>query len=136
MPSSAVAPAEEVSWFAIRQPGVIRLLERRLWSADGDAFAAALELTCRLITSMGRHDGVPLPRLGHAALARACDQVEAGRCDPGLDLWIRDQLATLPVVLTRAEEAEVAVVVGAVIWAAAEVRSDGVAVGDETCVPA
>src|SRR5436189_3026808 len=38
----------EVSWLAIRQPAVIRMLERELASPDGDAFAAGLELACRV----------------------------------------------------------------------------------------
>jgi hypothetical protein len=114
--------AEEVSWFAIRQPGLIRVLEQRLWAADGDAFAAALELSCRVVGEAGVTDGIPLPRLDrrllHAGLARMMDG-----CDPELDQWIRDQLAELPVMLTHHEEDDVVTMVAAVIWAAAEVRA-------------
>src|SRR6266403_2236110 len=39
----------DVSWLAIRQPAVIRLLECELASTDGDAFAAGLELACRVL---------------------------------------------------------------------------------------
>ena len=118
--------AEEVSWLAIRQPGVIRLLERRLWAPDGDAFAAALELVCRLFGELAAADGLPLPRLDHRLLDRGVAAVTTGACDPTLDGWIRDQLAALPVVLGDHEEAEVVAVIAAVIWAAADVRSEGV----------
>jgi hypothetical protein len=46
LPDQALAE-HEVSWLAIRQPAVIRMLERELASPDGDAFAAGLELACR-----------------------------------------------------------------------------------------
>jgi hypothetical protein len=118
--------AEEVSWLAIRQPGVIRLLERRLWAPDGDAFAAALELVCRLFGELAATDGLPLPRLDHRMLDRGVAAVTTGATDPTLDGWIRDQLAALPVVLADREEAEVIAVIAAVIWAAADVRSEGV----------
>ncbi len=39
----------DVSWLAIRQPAVMRLLESELASPDGDAFAAGLELACRVL---------------------------------------------------------------------------------------
>src|SRR5690349_3452799 len=121
--------AEEVSWFAIRQPGVIRLLERRLWAPDGDAFAAALELVCRLFGEIAASDGLPMPRLDHRMLARAVAAVEASTHDPLLDDWIRKQIEALPVVLTAHEEREVIHVIAAVIWAAADVRSEGVLAG-------
>jgi hypothetical protein len=118
--------AEEVSWLAIRQPGVIRLLERRLWAPDGDAFAAALELVCRLFGEIAASDGLPMPRLDHRLLAAGVAAIEANECDPMLDDWIRGQLSALPVVLTAHEEREVVAVIAAVIWAAADVRSEGV----------
>jgi hypothetical protein len=124
-----VAPspsAEEVSWLAIRQPGVIRLLERRLWAPDGDAFAAALELVCRLFGEIAALDGLPMPRLDHRLLDRAVNAVAAREYDPSLDAWIRGQIESLPVVLTEHEESEVVAVVAAVIWAAADVRSEGI----------
>lgn len=46
----------EVSWFAIRHPAVLRLLERELSAPDGDAFAVGLELAGRVL------DGNPPPR--------------------------------------------------------------------------
>lgn len=121
--------AEEVSWLAIRQPGVIRLLERRLWAPDGDAFAAALELVCRLFGEIAASDGLPMPRLDHRLLATGLAAVEACTHDPLLDDWIRAQLTSLPVVLTAHEEREVVNVIAAVIWAAADVRSEGILAG-------
>src|ERR1700760_1502837 len=41
--------AQDASWFAIRHPAVLRLLERELATDDGDAFAAGLELACRVL---------------------------------------------------------------------------------------
>jgi len=121
--------AEEVSWLAIRQPGVIRLLERRLWAPDGDAFAAGLELVCRLFGELAAMDGVPMPRLDHRLLEAGVAAIAGHQCDPTLDGWVRDQLGALPVVLTAHEESEVVAVVAAVIWAAADVRSEGVLAG-------
>src|SRR5688500_13345655 len=112
--------AEEVSWLAIRQPGVIRLLEKRLWAPDGDAFAAALELVCRIFGELAAVDGIPLPRLDHRMLDRGCAAVHLGATDPAIDGWIRDQLVPLPVVLTDHEEDEIVAAISAVIWAAAE----------------
>lgn len=122
----ASASAEEVSWLAIRQPGVIRLLERRLWAPDGDAFAAALELVCRLFGEIAMLDGLPMPRLDHRILDAGVAAVARHDYDPQLDAWIRDQLGALPVVLTAHEEAEVVAAIAAIVWAAADVRSDGV----------
>jgi hypothetical protein len=127
MQRSECSSAEEVSWLAIRQPGVIKLLEQRLWAPDGDAFAAALELTCQLMGDLAASDGVPLPRLDHRILDAGVAAVFAHTCDPLLEDWIRSQLDHLPVVLTGHEEAEVVAVIAAVIWAAAEARSRHVA---------
>ena len=114
--------AEEVSWLAIRQPGVIKLLEQRLWAPDGDAFAAALEMVCRLLGEIGIDAGLPLPRLDHRVLDAGVAAVAGRSCDPHLESWVRDQLAGLPVVLSAHEEDEVVAVIAAVVWAAAEVR--------------
>ena len=62
--SNEPAEAQELSWFAIRQPTVVRFLERRLWAPDGDAFAVALDAVCRLHAAMAVADG----RAGRADL--------------------------------------------------------------------
>lgn len=104
----------DVSWLAIRQPAVIRLLESELASRDGDAFAAGLELACRVLgcrTSLGEL------RLDHKALAAGLASVRAGRCDRAMVQSLRDQIEELPVALTAGEQDAVATVIAAVIWA-------------------
>jgi|SRR5450432_1708471 len=104
----------DVSWLAIRQPAVIRLLETELRSPDNDAFAAGLELASRVLGGK-----VPLGdlRLDHRALTTGMAAVRAGRCDRLMVQSLRDQIAELPVVLGRAEEDAVATVIAAVIYA-------------------
>ena len=68
----------DVSWLAIRQPAVMRLLEAELASTDGDAFAAGLELACRVL---GGRTPLGDLRLDHTALAAGLAEVRAGRCD-------------------------------------------------------
>ena len=103
----------DVSWLAIRQPAVMRLLEAELASPDGDAFAAGLELACRVLGGK-----MPLGdlRLDHTTLAAGMQAVRAGRCDRAMVRSLRDDIAELPVALTRAEEDAVATVIAAVIW--------------------
>ena len=79
----------DVSWLAIRQPAVMRLLEREL----GDL------------------------RLDHRALQHGLAAVRSGHCDRAMVRSLRDQIAELPVALRRAEEDLVATVIAAVIWA-------------------
>lgn len=107
----------DVSWLAIRQPAVMRLLERELSAPDDpdrDAFAAGLALACRVL---GGRTPVGDLRLDHHALASGMDSVRAGKCDRAMVRSIRDQIEELNVVL-RADEADaVATVIAAVIWA-------------------
>ena len=110
-----LAPAEhDASWLAIRQPAVIRLLEAELSFPDGDAFAAGLELACRIL---GSRQPVAELRLDHRALAGGLAAVRSGRCDRAMVRSLRDQIAELPVVLTAAEEDAVATVIAGIIWA-------------------
>lgn len=104
----------DVSWLAIRQPAVIRLLETELTSPDGDAFAAGLELACRVLGGK-----MPLGdlRLDHRALSTGMTAVRSGRCDRSMVRSLRDQIAELPIVLVPAEEDAVATVIAAVIYA-------------------
>jgi len=104
----------DVSWLAIRQPAVMRLLERELASPDNDAFAAGLELACRVLA--GR---TPLGdlRLDHHALTAGMAAVRSGRCDRAMVRSLRDQIEELPVALTIREQDAVATVIAAVIWA-------------------
>ncbi len=102
----------DASWLAIRQPAVMRLLEREL--ADADALGAAMELACRVLggrTSLGDL------RLDHRSLQEGLLAVREGKCDRAMVRSLRDQIGELPVVLTRGEEDAVATVIAAVIWA-------------------
>jgi hypothetical protein len=104
----------DVSWLAIRQPAVMRLLESELATPDGDAFAAGLELACRVL---GGKTPIGDLRLDHRSLASGMAAVRAGRCDRAMVRSIRDQLDELPVALTRHEQDAVATVIASVIWA-------------------
>ncbi|HEX2690469.1 MAG TPA: hypothetical protein VHN14_27830 [Kofleriaceae bacterium] len=134
-----ILPAQElaehdVSWFAIRYPAVMRLLERELASPDGDAFAAGLALACRVLGGQARGAWidtdphflakVPLAkaplgdlRLDHTTLHTGMVAVRSGRCDRAMVRAIRAQIEELPVVLTLREEDAVATVTAALIWA-------------------
>jgi hypothetical protein len=104
----------DVSWLAIRQPAVMRLLERELATDDNDAFAAGLALACRVL---GGRTPVGDMRLDHHALAAGMTAVRAGKCDRAMVRSIRDQIEELNVVLMKEEADAVATVIAAVIWA-------------------
>ena len=104
----------DVSWLAIRQPAVIRLLECELCTADGDAFAAGLELACRVL---GGKTPLGDLRLDHQSLAAGMAAVRSGRCDRAMVRSLRDQIDELPIALSQIEQDAVATVIAAVIWA-------------------
>src|SRR6185369_6594828 len=104
----------DVSWLAIRQPAVMRMLEAELASPDGDAFAAGLELACRVL---GGRTPLGDLRLDHRALATGMAAVRSGRCDRTMVRSIRDQIDELPIALTALEEDAVATVIAGIIWA-------------------
>ncbi len=104
----------DVSWLAIRQPAVMRLLESELASPDGDAFAAGLELACRVL---GGKTPLGDLRLDHRSLDAGMAAVRGGRCDRAMVRSLRDQIDELPVVLSRHEEDAVATVIAAIIYA-------------------
>jgi hypothetical protein len=116
----SVDPVDDASWLAIRQPAVVRLLERELAAPDGDAFGAGLELATRVL---GGARAVDNPasfadlRLDHNALNTGMVAVRTGRCDRAMVRSIRDQIEELPVVLTPGEQDAVATVIAAIIWA-------------------
>lgn len=117
--------AKELSWFAIRQPTVVRFLERRLWAPDGDAFAVALDAACRLHAALGISDGIEPPRVGEALLRDGLDMTPP----TSLTRWISELIDEAPVVLTGAEEDAVARTVTAIAWALTAVRAADV--GDQ-----
>src|SRR5438093_3657852 len=104
----------DVSWLAIRQPAVMRLLERELAGGDNDAFAAGLELACRVL---GGRTPVGDMRLDHHSLNSGLASVRAGKCDRTMVKSLRDQIEELNCVLTPSEADSVATVIAAVIWA-------------------
>jgi len=105
---------QDVTWLAIRQPAVMRLLEMELPHDDGDALAAGLELACRVL---GGATPVGDLRLDHRALRTGMVAVRSGRCDRAMVQSIRDQIDELPVVLTRGEQDAVATCIAAIIYA-------------------
>jgi hypothetical protein len=120
----------DVSWLAIRQPAVMRLLERELATDDNDAFAAGLALACRVL---GGRTPVGDMRLDHHALAAGMAAVRAGKCDRAMVRSIRDQIEELNVVLMKEEADAVATVIAAVIWAVLDMSVRELA-EDETLV--
>ena len=112
----AAALAEhDVSWLAKRQPAVIRLLERELTAPDRDAFAAGVQIACRVLggpTRIGRL------RLDHNALNSGLAAVRSGRCDRAMVRSLRDQIEELPrIALTPYEQDAVATTIAAILWA-------------------
>lgn len=105
---------DDASWLAIRQPAVIRMLEAELATPDGDAFAAGLELACRVLGGKTRLGDL---RLEHRALSTALSDVRAGRCDRAMVRSLRDQIEELPVALTQREQDAIATVIAAIIYA-------------------
>ena len=124
-----VSAEHDVSWLAIRQPAVMRLLELELATPDGDALAAGLELACRVL---GGRTPVGDLRLDHHSLAAGMAAVRSGRCDRAMVRSLRDQIEELPIALSPPEQDAVATVIAAVIWAVldASVRD----LGDELVV--
>ncbi len=110
--------AKELSWFAIRQPTVVRFLERRLWAPDGDAFAVALDAACRLHAAMSISDGVEPPRVEDRLLREGLEMM------PPVSLtgWINELIGGAPVVLSGNEEQEVLRTVTAIAWALTSAR--------------
>jgi hypothetical protein len=111
---------QDVSWLAIRHPAVVRLLERELAAPDNDAFAAGLELACRVLG--GR---APLGdlRLDHNTLNTGMVAVRSGRCDRAMVRSIRAQIEQLRIALTPREEDAVATVTAAIIWSVLDASS-------------
>lgn len=105
---------QDASWFAIRHPAVLRLLERELASADGDAFAAGLELACRVLGGKAPMGDL---RLDHNTLNSGMVAVRSGRCDRAMVRQIREQIDGLAAVLSPRETDAVATVIAAIIWA-------------------
>jgi hypothetical protein len=111
---------DDASRLAIRHPAVIRLIERELATPDRDAFAAGLELACRVL---GGRTPLGDLRLDHNTLNSGMVAVRSGRCDRAMVRSIRDQIQELRVVLTPREEDAVATVIAAIIWSVLDASS-------------
>lgn len=111
---------EDASWLAIRHPAVMRLLERELACPDGDAFAAGLELACRVL---GGRKPLGDLRLDHNTLNSGMVAVRSGRCDRAMVRSIREQIDELRVVLLPRETDAVATVIAAIIWSVLDASS-------------
>ncbi len=124
--------AEQVSWFAIRQPAVIKLLERELWSDDGDAFAVALDAVCRVAARITALDDAVPPRLSRELLEHGLAMSRDDGIDTALARWVRWCIDSAPVALTDHEESMVLDCVGAMLWAIAAADLGGLdrSVGD------
>jgi hypothetical protein len=124
--------AEQVSWFAIRQPAVVKMLERELWTDDGDAFAVALDAVCRVAARVAELDDATPPRLSRELLEHGLAMSRSDGVDTALARWVRWCVDAAPVVLTGDEERLVLDCVGALLWAIAAADLVGLdrAVGD------
>jgi hypothetical protein len=122
---------DELSWFAVRQPGALKLLEKRMRS-DDDAFAVALASAWRLFAAYNDADGIPCPRLTHEILQRAGYAVArevAGvisydglaRRQPDLCQFVATALANPPFPLTLQQQGALAEVLFTLIYAMDEV---------------
>jgi hypothetical protein len=120
IPSVAQVAEHDVSWFAIRHPAVLRLLERELAVPDGDAFAAGLALALRVL---GGKRPLGDLRLDHNTLNTGMVAVRSGRCDRAMVRSIRTQIEELNVVLTPREHDAVATVIAAIIWSVLDASS-------------
>ncbi|HTJ42226.1 MAG TPA: hypothetical protein VL463_09020 [Kofleriaceae bacterium] len=112
-----------MSWLAIRQPAVIRFLESRLSSDDGDALAAGLELGVRLLAQIEQADGVPVARLHIRQLDYGVAAHMNGVGDTQLTDWAWRQLDRLPIVLEAIEARRVVACVASILGAALEMRA-------------
>src|SRR3569833_4765049 len=85
---------QDGSWLAIRHPAVSRLLEQELGNPEdarvADAFAAGLDLACRVL---GGRTPLGDLRLGRQSLTAGMQAVRAGRCERAVVRSIRGQIA-------------------------------------------
>lgn len=118
------ADVAEMAWLAIRQPAIVRMLERDLSEiyrsaaansarkaiavprGDRDALAAGLELTAQLLSEIAE-GGTLCNRVSTSDLVRAATEVEATGVAASVVTWTSERLARLPVVLTDEESAAV-----------------------------
>ncbi|HWO25998.1 MAG TPA: hypothetical protein VNO30_45030 [Kofleriaceae bacterium] len=125
MNAVALVAQDDVGWLVVRQPAVVRLLERELAAPDGDAFEAGVLLARRVLGGPAR---IARLRIDHNALNSGLAAVRSGRCDRAMVRSVRDQVEELPgAVLTPYEQDAVATTIAALLWAILDLsmRDDG-----------
>ena len=124
--------SSELSWFAARQPGILRYLTSRC-GEDSDAMGVALYFACAIERAFHSSRGVPAPRVMSTLLPRAESAFRAeattrgrpggGLADrqPALAQLIADVVDGPPVPLTEFEATRVGVALAAIVYALDEV---------------
>ena len=123
--------ANEIGWFAARQPGVVAFLESRCGATD--AFAVAIEGSFRLCSTLEQRDGVPPARIPTSLLERAEESLElealapvAGGCadrQPDLVAWIAALAHNPPIPLSAAEARTLTASLLAILYALDELTT-------------
>ncbi len=120
--------AEQVGWFAVRQPAIMRLLANSL-SKISDAYVVALDGAWRLASVFELRDGVaPTPlseiELTNATLCVSRDALSEQALADGaaarqteLCRWIAAYVADPPIALSRPEASSVGNILIAVLYA-------------------
>ncbi len=114
---------QEMAWLAIRQPAIVRMLERDLASSDSDALAAGLELTSQvlsersdqLLSDQSGPSGTMMARFSTSDLAAARAQIASAMLDPGIARWTSTRLAGLPAVFSAHDEEAIGRAIAAII---------------------
>ena len=124
--------ADDVGWFAARQPGIIRFLEGRLGIAT-DACGVALDAAWRICSAFAAGDGRAPGRLTEAMLERAEREAYAHMPElawfgwaarqPALCSWIAKYLIDPPIPLATRDLRSVGLALAAIVTALDEMTS-------------
>jgi len=129
---AVVDDSSDVSWFAARQPGIVRYLAHRC-GEDSDAMAVALYYACAIEKAFHSTRGQAAPRVPSTLLPRAEEaflseasargRPGGGLADrqPALAQMVADVVDGPPVPLTEFEATRVGVALAAVVYALDEV---------------
>jgi hypothetical protein len=129
-----VDEAAAVSWFAARQPGIVRFLAARL-GERGDAMSVGLYYACAIHAAFEHALGLPPPRVLGSLLERAerafVDETLAGRSvadglvqrQPALAMLIAGVVDAPPLPLMDDEATGLGIALAAVTYALDEMAS-------------